>query len=1120
MAATGEAARVSVCATCGHENPEDARFCNGCGATLGVVAAPREERKVVSVVFADLVGSTAMAEQSDPEDVRAMLAAHYERVRGQLERFGGTVEKFIGDAVVAIFGAPVVHEDDAERAVRAALAIRDAAREGGVQLRVAVNTGEALVSIDARPAEGQGMVAGDVVNTAARIQSVAPVNGVLVGEATYRATAHLIEYRSAEPVQAKGKSQPVVVWEAVAPRQRFGSDVDQAPIAALVGRDREVDVLRGALARARQELEPQLVTVIGVPGIGKSRLVAELFAMVDADAEIILWRQGRCLPYGDGISFWALGEMVKAQAGILESDSADEATHKLGESVMALIPDTTEAEWVTGHLRPLVGLRSDAAAGGEGRGEAFAAWRRLFEAMAEQRTTVLIFEDLHWADDGLLDFVDSLIERATGVPLMVLCSARPELLVRRPGWGGGKANAATLSLSALSEEETTRLITAHLHEAVLPAAMQETLLRRAEGNPLFAEEFIRMLKDRGHLRLEGGAWRVEGGTFDLPETVQGIIAARLDALAPEEKDVLQTASVIGKVFWLGSVAAIAGRSAGDTEERLHALERKELVRRDRRASVAGETEYAVRHVLVRDVAYGQIPRARRADLHIRAAQWIESLAEDRGEDRSEMRAHHYLAALELLRAAGGDTKSIEAPARQALREAGQRAYALSALESAIGFYRRARDLWPEDDPAYPRLLFELGNALFWAGNEGADELREAADRLLAAGDVEGAAEAESRLAYVAWRTGSGTEARSRSRRSVELVARLPDTRTTAAIRAYAWRLELLQGERPSLDDGKRILAMTEELGTTEDILNGRITFALARATLTRDLATAIEETQKAADDALQANSHLAARALINVAAFTISLGDLRRAAEANRAGLEVAHRFTSLQWARWLEAARITDDFYAGEWDRAGQGAELLLASPAAEAYIGWQVRGALGAIAEARGDWLAAETHTASMVARAREIGDPQALHPALAQAARLALVAGDRERAAAYLEESSRAMDDSLVNVGPETIDDAIVAAVLGLGAQLLDALNAIQGRSPWTDACVAIVEGRFDEAGDLLEAHGAVTQAALVRLVGAERSGTDTPGLGKAIAFYEGVGATAFLARAAAVGEDHPA
>jgi class 3 adenylate cyclase len=1105
---------VIQCPTCGRENPQDARFCNDCGAALGVVSAPREERKVVSIVFADLVGSTALAEQSDPEDVRAMLAAHYARVRAQLERFGGTVEKFIGDAVVAVFGAPVVHEDDPERAVRAALAIRDAAREGGVQLRVAVNTGEALVNIDARPAEGQGMVAGDVVNTAARIQSAAPVNGVLVGEMTYRATAHLIEYRAADPVQAKGKSQPVAVWEAVALRQRFGSDVEQAPLAALVGRDRELDALRGALARSRQEREPQLVTVIGVPGIGKSRLVAELFTLVDADPELILWRQGRCLPYGEGVTYWALGEMAKAQIGILESDSADDATRKLNESMASLLPNSTEAEWVAGHLRPLVGLTSQAATGGEGRGEAFAAWRRLFEAMGEQRPTVLIFEDLHWADDGLLDFIDNLVDRASGVPLMVLCSARPELLVRRPGWGGGKANATTLSLSPLSDDETTRLITASLQEAVLPAEMQEALLRRAEGNPLFAEEYIRMLRDRGHLRLDGGAWRMDRGKVELPETVQGIIAARLDALTPEEKEVLQTASVVGKVFWLGSVVAIGGGSVSDTEDRLHALERKELVRRDRRASLAGESEYAVRHVLVRDVAYGQIPRARRADLHVRAAKWIESLAADRSEDRSEMRAHHYLAALDLTRAAGGDTGPIEGPARQALREAGGRAYALSALESATGFYRRARDLWPVDDPAYPRVLFELGNVLFWTANEGADELREAADRLLDAGDAEGAAEAHSRLAWLAWRSGSREETQSHSQRSVELIAGLPETGTTVAIRAYAWRLQFLQGEHPSLEEGERILALTETLGTTEEILNARITLITGRGTFTGEAAAAARELEQVVEDALQVNSHLAARAYNNLVVFVMRLGDLRRVAELNHAELEVAHRFTSPQWARWAEAGILQAAFYNGEWDRAQQGADAFSAGAGAAAYVDGSLSTLLASIAAARGDRPAAEAHVVASIDWAREIGDPQVVHPALAVAARLALEVGDRERATELLAESVRTLADSPGNHTPETIEAAMVAEALGLGTQLLGLLAGTRKLTPWAEASAAIVEGRFEDAGDLLEAHEDHAHAALVRLVEAERASRKTPGLSKAIAFYERVAATAYLARAAAV------
>ena len=742
-----------ACPACGQGNPEAARYCNSCGAALVVSASAhgsgREERKVVLVVFADLVGSTAVGGaqrplRGRPGDARRRTTTG---CGGSSSGSAARVEKFIGDAVMAVFGAPIVHEDDAERAVRAALAICDAAREAtaGRELRgSAVNTGEVLVSVDARPAEGQSMVAGDVVNTAARIQAAAPVNGVLVGHATYRATTGVIEYRSADAVAAKGKSEPVRVWEAVGARSRFGADVERVPLAPLVGRQAEVAVLSAALSRAREERAVQLVTVVGVPGIGKSRLVAELFGLVDSDGELLTWRQGRCLPYGDAVSYWALGEMVKAQSGVLETDTAEEATARLGAAVAALVDDAAQADWVAGHLRPLVGLGADVATGGEGRGEIFAAWRRFFEAMAEQRPTVLVFEDLHWADDGLLDFIDSLVDRATGVPLLVLCSARPELLVRRPGWGGGKPNAATLSLSALDDDETAALIAGRLGEAVLPSEVQETLLRRADGNPLFAEEYVRMLRDHGRLRLEGGAWRVDDVDVDLPASVQGIIAARLDALAPEEKSVIQTAAVIGKVFWLGSVAAIGSTSTWEAEERLHALERKELVRRDQRASVAGETEYAMRHALVRDVAYGQIPRARRADLHVRAARWIESLAEDRAEDRAAMRAYHYSAALDLLRAAGGDTSAIAQPAREALRDAGRHAHALSALTMAIQYLRRALELWPRDDPAYPRVLFELGDALFWAGNEGGDELREAGAMFLAAGDLEAGAEAESR----------------------------------------------------------------------------------------------------------------------------------------------------------------------------------------------------------------------------------------------------------------------------------------------------------------------------------------------------------------------------------------
>ncbi|MGL6278195.1 MAG: adenylate/guanylate cyclase domain-containing protein, partial [Gaiella sp.] len=392
---------MTVCPACGHENPAGSRFCNGCGAPLAERPAAREERKTVSVVFADLVGSTARAESLDPEDVRAILAPYHARLRQELERYGGTVEKFIGDAVVGVFGAPVAHEDDAERAVRAALAIQEAIAELNeadptlaLEVRIGVNTGEALVDLAARPELGEGMVSGDVVNTGARLQSAAPAGGIVVGGATHRATERAIAYEEHPPVVAKGKAEPVEAWRAIAPHAAFGLEHGDTGRAPLVGRERELALLVDAFERARRDQRPQLVTLVGVPGIGKSRLVHELSRRVDEDPDLIVWRRGRSLPYGEGVSYWALGEIVKAQAGILESDRGAEAGEKLGRAVRSLVGDAGEAAWVERCLRPLLGLSSiDASLPRE---EAFAAQRRFLEAIAETGPSVLVFEDMHW----------------------------------------------------------------------------------------------------------------------------------------------------------------------------------------------------------------------------------------------------------------------------------------------------------------------------------------------------------------------------------------------------------------------------------------------------------------------------------------------------------------------------------------------------------------------------------------------------------------------------------------------------------------------------------------------------------------------------------------------------
>jgi DNA-binding SARP family transcriptional activator len=682
--------------------------------------APREERKVVTVFFADLVDFTAAAERLDPEDIRAFLMPYYTHIRSELERFGGRVEKFIGDAVMALFGAPVAHEDDPERAVRAALAIRDwlAAQDGSQQARIAVATGEAHVTLGGLATEGEPVAVGNVVNTAARLQVAAPVNGVLVSEKTFQATRHAIEYREAGPVAAKGKSAPIKAWEAIRVLAQPGVDLSRHH-SPFIGRERELAVLQERLAWAASECSPQLVTILGVPGIGKTRLVSELQqATAEAD-QPPRWRQGRSLPYGEGVSFWALGEMVKAEAGILESDATQMVDRKLRKAVRRMVEDPAEARRIATYLGALIGLGGEEPATADRRGETFAAWRHFLEALADERPLVLLFEDLHWADDALLDFVDELVDRVSGVPLLVLATARPELLERRPGWAGGKPSALTLSLSPLSESDTARLIAALLERSMLPAEPHEALLDRIGGNPLYAEQFCRMLAEKG--RLE-----------EVPESLQGIIAARLDALADVEKRLLQDAAVVGKVFWLGALEAMGGITLRDADELLQPLVRREFVQRARHSSVAGDTEYAFRHELLRDVAYDEITRAGKAERHRRTAEWIDSLG--RAEDHAELLAHHYLAALDYAGATGEDVTDVVDRARQALQSAGLRATRLSANERSVEYFSRAIDLLgllPEGDErtrAEAELHLQLGVALFALRGLGAAEVERAYTR--------------------------------------------------------------------------------------------------------------------------------------------------------------------------------------------------------------------------------------------------------------------------------------------------------------------------------------------------------------------------------------------------------
>ena len=617
---------MAACPSCGTENPEASKFCSECGSPLDAAPARpvAEERKVVTALFCDLVGFTATSESADPEDVNKMLAAYFAMARAQIEAHGGVVEKFIGDAVVGVFGVPAAHEDDPERAVRAGLRIAEAAEEleavGGapLRLRVGINTGEALVRLGISPGSGEGFLAGDAINTASRIQSVAPEMGVAVGLATYEATAVVFEYEELEPAMLKGKSEPVRVFHARSLLVRLGTDLTRTDDSPYVGRTTDLATLKGLFAKSVETNSVQLVTVMGEPGIGKSRIVAELLVHAQAREPRLTWRQGRCLPYGDGVTFWALGEIIKAHAGILETDDSVSVAAKLGNAV----PDGPDREWMRQRLLPLVGV--DATSSAE-REELFAAWRTFLESIAEQGPTVLVFEDVHWADDAMLAFLEHLADRAGGVSLLLLATARPELFERHPDFARGLHNVHQINLAPLSDAETAELCSRLLDASEVPDELHTPVLERAEGNPLYVEEFLRLLKDQGMLVQDAGTWDLRAGAaLPLPGSIQSLIAARLDTLSHERKAMLSDAAVVGKVFWAGAVAQMGDRTLEEVSEAMGELSRKELVRLSRRSSMRGEAEYAFWHVLARDVAYGQLPRASRASRHVAAARWIES----------------------------------------------------------------------------------------------------------------------------------------------------------------------------------------------------------------------------------------------------------------------------------------------------------------------------------------------------------------------------------------------------------------------------------------------------------------------------------------------------------------
>ena len=749
--------------------------------------------------------------------------------------------------------------------------------------------------------------------------------------------------------------------------------IAQAPPSPLVGREHERALLLGAFARVRVDRSAQLVTLVGVPGIGKSRLVAELGQAVIEDAEIITWRYGRCLPYGDGVAFWALGEIVKAQAGIHENDDATVTAAKLASAVEDLVPEA-ERRWVESSLEPLVGLAPEDVALRDRRTELFAGWRIFLESLAEQRPLVLVIDDLQWADDGLLDFVDGLVDLVEGVPLLVVGCARPELLERRPDWGGGKRNALTVSLGPLSaaRDVLARRVTARSRSGRRGAPGGG---RRAGGRESALRRGVRPHADRG--RRSRAA---------CPDSVLGIVTARVDLLPPAEKELLRDAAVMGGVVWSDGLRAVSDQDDETVDEFCSARSAARSSFGGRGALRCwGRPSTSFVHTLVRDAVYGQLPRPDRVDRHVRVARWIESLPDDRREDRAEMLAHHYLEAIELARSAGIDASELLPKAAAALREAGMRAFAIGAFPATVRSLRAAAEWLP--DGLDPYALRALGKALSFTQNQGADELQAAFDRLLAEGETLKAAVAAIDLSLINWRHGDGEAAERCTVRALELVTGAGPKPEHVEVLVQAARHRMVSGRHEeSVELAERAIELADTVGLPGARVSAMITRATAKAN-----AGVFDDVREDFGKALAlARAHdptEIARAHINLGSVLLDLGDIAGAIRAAREGVADCERTGTMEGSGRFVLGNLAEAlFFAGEWEEAEEiaSAGLEHARRTGGHYhepMFQQLLSELALVRDGGSEEAAANAHRQIELARQR--GDDQVLFPVLSQAA-----------------------------------------------------------------------------------------------------------------------------------------
>ena len=918
----------SLARTCpnGHPVPAEAKFCDECGAPVeagappeAAPAAPAAERKLVSVLFADLVGFTSLSEERDSEDTRELLSRYFDSCRRLIELYGGTVEKFIGDAVMAVWGTPTATEDDAERAVRAALdlvaavsALGDEFGAPGLTARAGVLTGEVAVTLGA---EGEGMVAGDLVNTASRIQSLAEPGAVLVGEATHRATEQTIAFEDAGSHELKGKVGLTPLWRALRVVSGARGSLKSAGLEApFVGRDRELRQIKDLFHASADEGKAHLVSITGIAGIGKSRLGWEFYKYFDGIAQITYWHRGRCLSYGEGVTYWALADMVRMRARIAEDEQPVSALAKLAEVVEEHISDPEERRFVEPRLAHLLGLEEEATR--FERDDLFAAWRLFFERLTGVYPVVMLFEDMQWADASLLDFIEYLLEWGRNSPILVVTQARPELLERRPTWGAGHRNFSSIYLEPLSAEAMEELLAGLVPG--LPGELRAQILARAEGVPLYAVETVRMLLDRGALVQEGAVYRPTGTieSLEVPETLHALIAARLDGLPPAERRIVQDAAVLGKTFTKQAIAALTELPEAELESTLSSLARKEVfgVQSDPRSPEHGQ--YGFLQDLLRKVAYETLAKLDRKARHLAAAAFLErTLAE---QEVVEVVASHYLSAYEAAPDAA-DAAAIRIKAGGQLARAGERAASLGANEEAERYFTQAGEL--EDDPVAKAELHEQAGRMAWRGARG-DEARALLEQAFGVFDAEGlhrqAARISAHLAEIDFRDGHPPEAVARLEAALDTLAGEEPDEDVAYAAAQLGRFLVLNQQHdlaaPRLEVA---LELAEALSLPEVLAQ-----ALTSKSLLYSQRNRLEEgrilLEGALERALAHDLHFAAfRAMNNLAVVYESSDQYADAVTISDRGLELARKVGDRVWEEIMILGPISALVLLGRWDEA-----------------------------------------------------------------------------------------------------------------------------------------------------------------------------------------------------------